>query len=64
MMNKKWKKKTLTAMVAMALIMQQMGANSVAYAKENGEYIEQEENTESFDDCDTEDGWEDADDIE
>ncbi len=64
-MNKNWKRKILTAMVAMALIMQQVGASNIASAKENMEYIEQEmEIKGAFHDNDDLDEWEDADDID
>lgn len=73
MMNKNWKRKTVTAMVAMALMMQQVGASNVASAKENVDvgYIEQEmeikEGFHGYDDLDEwedEDNWEDADESE
>ena len=70
-MNKKWKRKVLIAMVAMALIMQQVGASNVASAKENVGYIEQEmevkgafhdnDDLDEWEDADEEDGWEDVD---
>lgn len=61
-MNKNWKRKILTAMVAMALIMQQVGASNIASAKENVGYIEQEmEINGAFHDNDDLDEWEDTD---
>ena len=70
-MNKKWKRKVLIAMVAMALIMQQVGASNVASAKENVGYIEQEmevkgafhdnNDLDEWEDVDEEDEWEDVD---
>ena len=64
-MNKNWKRKTVTAMVAIALMMQQVGVSNVASAKENVNYIEQEEvgvlDRWSDIDRDEYDEWEDVD---